>query len=309
MRSARCALMFCLVWLAVIFSISGAQAAEAPSPCEAGSDCVVLDSDGDGVPDEEELQLGTFPLICDSDGDGLSDGVELRRIQPTVNKDGCHGLFAAGTNFKKPTVMDPLNPDSDGDGLKDGEEDLNGNGWVDPMENDPSIEDSDGDLINDYVEMSGDFDGDQLPDFDIKKIEGGKECSPPALISDLDCDGLPNFRDDDSDNDGCPDKLEGGWLDVDGNGTPDVYDRGAMICPQEVVSGGSSGGASSSPSSGAEVTIPSGAFFDADDSDGGACSFLGDGFNGASGRAGNSAYPIVFSVICCTAILLRRSIV
>lgn len=54
------------------------------------------DSDGDGLTDEEEADLGTNPFAEDSDGDGLWDIDELN----------------LGT--------DPLNFDSDGDGLWDG---------------------------------------------------------------------------------------------------------------------------------------------------------------------------------------------
>mgnify|MGYP003585649056 CR=1 FL=1 len=58
-----------------------------------------LDSDGDGLLDSEEAQIGTDPFNPDTDGDGLSDGEEVRTYK---------------TN--------PLNPDSDWDALKDGAE-------------------------------------------------------------------------------------------------------------------------------------------------------------------------------------------
>lgn len=58
-----------------------------------------LDSDGDGLSDDYERQIGTDPFNPDTDGDGLTDGDEVLKY---------------GT--------DPLNPDSDFDGLKDGAE-------------------------------------------------------------------------------------------------------------------------------------------------------------------------------------------
>lgn len=58
-----------------------------------------IDSDGDGLLDSEEVQIGTDPYDPDTDKDGLSDGEEVK-VQNT----------------------DPLNPDSDWDGLKDGAE-------------------------------------------------------------------------------------------------------------------------------------------------------------------------------------------
>ncbi len=58
-----------------------------------------LDSDRDGLTDEEEEALGTDPDSDDSDGDGLSDGAEVQE----------HGT-------------DPLDPDTDGGGESDGDE-------------------------------------------------------------------------------------------------------------------------------------------------------------------------------------------
>jgi outer membrane protein OmpA-like peptidoglycan-associated protein len=58
-----------------------------------------IDSDGDGLLDSEEAQIGTDPFDPDTDKDGLSDGEEVR-TQKT----------------------DPLNPDTDWDALKDGSE-------------------------------------------------------------------------------------------------------------------------------------------------------------------------------------------
>ena len=58
-----------------------------------------VDSDGDGLTDEEERALGTDPLNPDTDNDGLFDREEVR---------------VYGT--------DPLNPDTDGDGYLDGDE-------------------------------------------------------------------------------------------------------------------------------------------------------------------------------------------
>jgi len=189
------------------------------------------DTDGDGVTDGEEERIGTKPDVCDTDEDGLSDGVELGNMQPE-DVGGCHGLMAAGTNYGNPYVMDPLNPDSDGDGVIDGEEEANGNGWVDPEETDPSIVDTDRDTFDDGVETRLDFDKDGLPDFDFTEVKGEGECIPPAAMSDLDCDGVPNGRDDDSDNDGCADAQEGGWLDANANGIPDLYDNEARLCPE-----------------------------------------------------------------------------
>lgn len=58
-----------------------------------------LDSDGDGLPDHVERQIGTDPFNPDTDGDGLTDYEEVRVYS-----------------------TDPLNPDTDYDGLTDGRE-------------------------------------------------------------------------------------------------------------------------------------------------------------------------------------------
>lgn len=202
------------------------------------SDPLDADTDGDGVSDGDEARKGTQRNMCDTDGDGLSDGVEMGRIQPDERK-GCHGLQPAGTNFHNPYALDPLNPDSDADGLLDGEEDLNGNGWLDPDETDPSVADTDRDNLDDGVEVLGDFDGDGIPDFDFRMIQGEGDCRPPASIDDVDCDGVPNARDDDSDNDGCPDEQEGSWVDINTNGIPDVFDNEAKSCPETATNTGS----------------------------------------------------------------------
>ncbi len=94
-----------------------------------------VDSDGDGLTDEEEIALGTDPTNPDTDGDGISDGVEVR-------------LKALGFDPLVKNVVpgcDDLTLDSDGDGLTDCEEKLLGT--------DPSLVDTDGDGIPDLVEL------------------------------------------------------------------------------------------------------------------------------------------------------------
>ncbi|MBN1945732.1 MAG: choice-of-anchor D domain-containing protein, partial [Bradymonadales bacterium] len=66
--------------------------------CLWGTDPCQADSDGDGIGDGEEIDLGTDPLDPDTDGDGVSDGEEIE------------------------LGIDPLDPDTDGDGISDGDE-------------------------------------------------------------------------------------------------------------------------------------------------------------------------------------------
>ncbi|MFT5404244.1 MAG: hypothetical protein ACI9DF_003087 [Verrucomicrobiales bacterium] len=79
----------------------------------------LLDSDGDGIPDAQEVANGTDPQHPDSDRDGLSDGAEI----------------AAGT--------DPNKPDSDGDGIQDGREVALEFDPLDPTSPAPSTQDPD----------------------------------------------------------------------------------------------------------------------------------------------------------------------
>ncbi|MBI5466338.1 MAG: hypothetical protein HY974_03550 [Candidatus Kerfeldbacteria bacterium] len=62
-----------------------------------------LDTDGDGLTDDEERSLATDPLKADTDGDGLFDREEVKVYS-----------------------TDPLKADTDGDGFSDGTEVQNG---------------------------------------------------------------------------------------------------------------------------------------------------------------------------------------
>jgi len=94
------------------------------------------DSDGDGLPDGEEITLGTDPFCADTDGDTLGDADEIAHsTDPTYPDSDRDGLTDAED-------ADPLNPDRDSDGLLDGEEAL-------ITLTDPQLSDSDGDSIPD----------------------------------------------------------------------------------------------------------------------------------------------------------------
>jgi len=79
-----------------------------------------VDSDGDGLPDIEEVRYGTNPNKGDTDGDGLSDGQEIRRYRTNPLKFDSDGdLLGDGeeVNYHK---LSPRHPDSDQDGYSDG---------------------------------------------------------------------------------------------------------------------------------------------------------------------------------------------
>jgi hypothetical protein len=90
---------------------------------------VSVDSDNDGLTDDEESALGTDPNDPDSDNDGFSDGGEIDagtdptdsedHPQPTADDSDGDGLTDAQ---EEELGTDPNDPDTDGDGFSDGEE-------------------------------------------------------------------------------------------------------------------------------------------------------------------------------------------
>jgi hypothetical protein len=99
---------------------------DPPEP--PGDDAV--DSDGDGLTDVQEADLGSDPFAADTDGDGLLDGIEVA----TAGGSGCPDLLVA---------------DSDADSLLDGDEvsagtspcaaDTDGDGAPDDVDPDPTV--------------------------------------------------------------------------------------------------------------------------------------------------------------------------
>ncbi len=108
---------------------------------DAFGDACDDDDDGDGLTDIFETSIGTDPLLVDTDSDGLSDFDE-------INVDGNAAVYTPGLD------TDPLDPDTDNDGLLDGEEDLNGNGIIDPNEPSPLLIDTDDDGLTDRYEIN-----------------------------------------------------------------------------------------------------------------------------------------------------------
>jgi hypothetical protein len=99
---------------------------------------VLTDSDGDGLPDAQEEEIGTDPAVVDSDQDGLGDGVEVRMGLKPQGGDPANFDIVTGCNAKE---------DTDGDRLNDCEERVLGT--------DACIADHDGDGLPDLVEFLG----------------------------------------------------------------------------------------------------------------------------------------------------------
>ena len=139
------------------------------------SDDAAFDPDGDGLSNLQEYLNGTDPHVADTDGDGLSDGDEValgtNPLDPDTDDDGLSDgdEVALGTN--------PFNGDTDGDGLSDGLEVALG---LNPL-----LTDSDGDGILDGDE---DSDGDQISNRD--ELDLGSDPSNPDTDGDGTEDGF-----------------------------------------------------------------------------------------------------------------------
>lgn len=131
--------------LLISFSLLACRENKAVTPgIESDS---VLDSDMDGLTDQEEEELGSDPNNPDSDGDGIIDGSDPDLVDKDSDMDGL-------TDREEEELgTDPNNPDTDGDGIIDGsdpdsvdqDEDWN---WGE----EPSTEPEDGIPVDPYFE-------------------------------------------------------------------------------------------------------------------------------------------------------------
>ncbi|MBL0213438.1 MAG: OmpA family protein [Myxococcales bacterium] len=204
--------------------------------------CDGADADGDGVvnardganglgvqtyPDRPDTDADNTPDFRDrdADGDGIQDLVEGNSAcADTVAPAGaCDGPDGNGDGVADDAAA--TRPDTDGDGRPDYRDlDADGDGLRDNVE---GLVDTDGDGRPDFRDLDADNDG--IPDV----IEGSSGCAdttprngrcdgPDAnndgladaatnqVPPDTDGDGAVDFRDLDTDNDGLPDRVEGG---------------------------------------------------------------------------------------------------
>ncbi len=97
------------------------------------------DSDGDGLSDWAEVQLGANPNAADSDGDGMPDGWEVTNgLNPTNPSDASGDADGDGlSNLQEYQLgANPNAADSDGDGMPDGWEVANGLNPTNPSDAD-----------------------------------------------------------------------------------------------------------------------------------------------------------------------------
>lgn len=184
--------------------------------CPSGVPCV--DSDGDGVPDLLDL---------DSDNDGIFDISEYGFKIYDLNDDG---IFDGNNSIPTlvgangfPMIIDPAitgkafppKTDQDGDGVPDLLDlDSDNDGTHDVVENHGTDPDKDGRLGTTPVKVN--INGVIFSDVTNTNLK------VTAILFDKDNDGIANFYDMDSDNDGIPDVTEGLYPDFDGDGLLDI---------------------------------------------------------------------------------------
>ncbi len=142
----------------------------------------------------------------DTDGDGVPDAVDIDDdndgildVDEDLNMDGDDDPSTTPTDTDGDGVPDYLDIDSDNDGIPDNVEAQPTEGYIPPTPGD-----SDGDGLLDVYEFGGN--------------EG-------LLPEDTDDDFIPDYLDEDSDNDGSPDNIEG--HDFDNDGEPENTFRGS----------------------------------------------------------------------------------
>ena len=159
--------------------VKAAFSFELPPP-QVDSD---VDTDGDGLTDVRERELGTDPTRTDTDGDGLGDGYEVAGgTNPLVADTDGDGL---SDGLEAAYCSNPLVADTDGDGLADGREAEIGTS--------PTRADTDGDGLSDSAELAAGTDP-LNPDTDDDGLPDGRELDlgTDPLVADTDGDGVPD---------------------------------------------------------------------------------------------------------------------
>ncbi|WP_170229808.1 MopE-related protein [Polyangium fumosum] len=212
--------------------------------CDGALDNGCPDTDGDGLIDAIEQQIGTDPTDGDTDDDGVSDGEEpsvgddtdgdglINGLDADSDNDGLFDGTEIGNDCSGPgtdlaaghcrpdgdaglTTTNPLDPDSDNGGVMDGSEDVDLDGVVDPNETDPTAShgaddgantDTDGDGLSDGLEETIGTNPNDADSDDDGLLDGDE----PNPSDDTDGDGLVNPLDPDSDDDALFDGTESG---------------------------------------------------------------------------------------------------
>jgi hypothetical protein len=200
------------------------------------NNCIDIDDDNDGIPDYVEFNNPV--ALQDANGDLIPNWNDASYAGYVDNNtDLVNDNFDYGADSDNDGIPNYLDPtfagfiDSNADGVND-----NADKDLDGIANQYDL-DSDNDGIPDVVESYGvDTNGDGIIDNYIDSdadgfsqnvdanIIGGVTGSGAGLgAQDFDGDGIPNYLDTDSDNDGVPDIIEAGGSDINNNGNIDVF--------------------------------------------------------------------------------------
>ena len=169
-----------------------------------------IDSDGDGVPDDEDnCPAVSNPDQTNTDGDSMGDACD-----PDDDNDGQSDAdeTACGSDPLDDASLSPDNdsdgvpdcvdPDDDNDGQSDADETACGS---DPLDDASLSPDNDSDGVPDCVDADDDNDGQS----DADEVACGSDPLDDASLSpDNDSDGVPDCVDPDDDNDGQSDADE-----------------------------------------------------------------------------------------------------
>lgn len=261
-----------------------------------------VDTDGDGLTDRQEKDLGSNPQSADTDGDGLPDGQEvtvtypagvetLTKVTDPLDADTDNDLRSDGAEMQTPWVVtvnvtgtapysvysDPNDADADFDGLVDGEEIV--------MGTDPNVFDTDGDGFGDGVESgtrgTDPLTPDQKVSFTFTSIKVVGDCDDGSGGSDKWVGELLMQL--------HPDEASSTMvLDINASGVIDDVDEGNSVTIDA--------GRTVIMSQGKSMTVSSNNLCDQDGSHDGNCSRGGDGDEILNGIAEDFAYPVSSAV-------------
>ena len=214
---------------------SGTGTVECASGFGANGFCDDLETSAEsGVPDYDGDASGPDDPI-DFDGDTVPDFQDI-----DSDNDGLVDLQEGGAGCTDTTPIDGRCDvaDTDGDGVSEEIDDLAGFGdssYLDPTDSNsngtPDFHslDSDGDSLFDAFEGTTSC-ADTAPEDGLCDSSAGATGLPADAViveaPDFDGDGVPDYQDVDSDNDGILDALEGAD-DADGDGQPNALDLDA----------------------------------------------------------------------------------
>ena len=227
----------------------GPAATPSNAPANAGSPIALADADGDGIPAPYDLDSdndgiadvveagatdtdgdGRVDAPADADGDGVADAYDVDHAGPLATPGNAPAAgvdLGRGPDTDRDGVADFLDLDADGDGIADvieaGGADADGDGRVD------LAADADADGLADIYDPLHDGPdaaiatapaaGTALVATAADSGDGTPAGPPPA--NDLDGDGVADYLDLDTDNDGIPDLVEAMGADADGDGRVD----------------------------------------------------------------------------------------